>query len=922
MRSEERKPLWSTGSQQTRLQEVLSIDPAEKEIPLRRDVRLLGILLGEALQELEGEELFAGVEDLRRLASEYRSADASDEERTEALKRLEDRVGELSIEQIYGLTKAFSIYFELTNLAEANHRKRRLRTARILTAQQAPAGSMEGTLLRLKKSGKTLNEVLALLNEVRVTPTFTAHPTEVARRTVLYKRRQIAHEIEQIDWLPLTDQEAREREATVMAAIVELWLTDEVRRRAPAVRDEIRMGMDYYPNVLFQTLPHLYLTMSEAIRRVYGVAIPAHALPKVVEFGSWIGGDRDGNPNVTADVTKQALQMARETALKLYISSVSELIEQVSVSTKQASVSVELQERASNYTAWIHLEETQLRSRSAYEVYRFYFAMVLQRLHATLQGTAEPSYQTSQEFEQDIYLAFCSLNDNRGERIATRYLAPLLRQIQTFGFHLHSLDIRQHARVHANALQQLMPSEQYGDKLQFIPTLSADCVQLLETLRTIALLKRTYPSSSIRQYVISGARSEKDVINLIWLMRTAGIQVEGSETDPGLMPVPLFESIEDLRNCPGVCKKLWDNAEYRKLIASWQGCQEVMLGYSDSNKDGGMLTSTWEIFKAHRSLHQIADECGVKLRLFHGRGGTVGRGGGPTHRAITAQPPGAFHGALRITEQGEVMNWKYADSLVAERNLELMAAAALEALTRSGGWGAMIEPEWEAAMESLSNRAFEHYRTHIAENQDVLTYFEQATPVDVLDNARIGSRPARRSAKRGLEDLRAIPWVFGWMQSRHVTPAFFGVGTALQMFLDEDPGHESLLQAMLQKFPLFEDLLRNVETALAKSDMLIARRYAALATNQSMADRVFEMLQQEMDKTITVLLRITGQKELLENNATLYQSIKLRNPYVDPMSLMQLELLKRRRGGIESEELNYALGATINGISSGLRNTG
>ena len=347
-----------------------------------------------------------------------------------------------------------------------------------------------------------------------------------------------------------------------------------------------------------------------------------------------------------------------------------------------------------------------------------------------------------------------------------------------------------------------------------------------------------------------------------------------------------------------------------------------MLGYSDSNKDGGMLTSTWEIFKAHKALHQVAEECGVKLRLFHGRGGTVGRGGGPTHRAIAAQPPHAFQGELKITEQGEVLNWKYADAIVAERNLELMIAAALEALTRSGGWGAQIEAEWEAAMDTLSEEAFRCYRAQIYDNPDILPYFEQATPVEELAHARIGSRPARRTERKGLEDLRAIPWVFGWMQSRHVVPGWFGVGTALERFLDAEPANETLLQTMMQRFPLFEDLIRNVETGMAKVDLAIARRYAELMPDASLRERVFQLIAEEYHRTYRMLLRITGQAYLLETNPVLANSIKLRNPYVDPMSLIQLDLLRRKRAGESGEDLDYALAATINGISAGLRNTG
>ncbi|MET0650442.1 MAG: phosphoenolpyruvate carboxylase, partial [Pyrinomonadaceae bacterium] len=431
------------------------------------------------------------------------------------------------------------------------------------------------------------------------------------------------------------------------------------------------------------------------------------------------------------------------------------------------------------------------------------------------------------------------------------------------------------------------------------------------------------PPESIRSHVISGARGTADVLRLVWLAESCGVSVaaDAQRNDPGLMPVPLFESIEDLRNCPRVCRALWTSDEYRPYLDSWGRRQEVMLGYSDSNKDGGMLTSTWELYKSHRGLHEVARECGVRLQLFHGRGGTVGRGGGPTHHAIVAQPAGAFEGSLKITEQGEVLNWKYSEPVLAERNLELMVAAALEALARPGG--AAWRAEWEEALEWMSGAAFEFYRERVAENPDVVPYFEEATPVLEFDLAKIGSRPARRSSQtRGLADLRAIPWVFGWMQSRHVLPAWFGVGHALERFLEEREGGAGLLEEMVRDLPLFMNLLGDVETGMAKADFSIARRYAGLVGDEALRERVFRMIADEFERTRRVILRVSGQTRLLERNPVLADSIKLRNPYVDPMSLVQIELLRRKRAGQESEELDYALAATMNGISAGLRNTG
>jgi phosphoenolpyruvate carboxylase len=398
------------------------------------------------------------------------------------------------------------------------------------------------------------------------------------------------------------------------------------------------------------------------------------------------------------------------------------------------------------------------------------------------------------------------------------------------------------------------------------------------------------------------------------------------------MPVPLFESIEDLRQAPAICRELWKRPDYRKLMATWDNWQEVMLGYSDSNKDGGMLTSTWEIFRAHRDLHVVAREAGLKLRLFHGRGGTVGRGGGPTHRAIFAQPIDSFDGQLRITEQGEVLNFKYADEVLAERNLELMIAASLDALARpnardpEGHFTGLLKPEWEAALNQLSDLGFGFYRKHILEDPDVLTYFEQSTPVCELENAKIGSRPSRRKASPKLTDLRAIPWVFGWTQSRLLVPAWFGVGFALEEYLAK-PGAASgsnldLLQTMAREFPLFIDLLRNVEMALGKVDLATARLYSSLVEDPKIRERIYDLFDAEFHRTVRALLAVLRQTELLERNQVLAHSIRLRNPYVDPMHLIQVDMLRRKRAGEDTPEVNRAIAATISGISAGLRNTG
>jgi phosphoenolpyruvate carboxylase len=739
---------------------------------------------------------------------------------------------------------------------------------------------------------------------------------------VLLKRRHIARELELLDTLPLPAADALSHENVIATEITSLWQTDEVRVQKPQVTDEIRMGLDHYPMSIFESLPHLYSEMRESFREVYGLEICAEQVPQVLFFGSWIGGDRDGNPFVTVESTREALERARNTILAFYISEMDRLMEQLSSSCHQVAVSEDFQEKLREYTASMGEEPARLARISSTELYRRFLSFVTVRLRQTRSGE-EKAYTSATEFEVDLRLVYRSLEQNRGEDLATLLLDPLLQNVRTFGFHLSALDIRQHAAVHKEALAEIQAAgcglRASGKSLTDLPSVANSVMQVFQS---IAQWKNVFPALAIRNYVISGAESGEDVDTVIKLAALGGVELKASEDDPGLMPVPLFESIQSLRASAGIMEKVWSEPEYRKLLDSWSGWQEVMLGYSDSNKDGGMLTSIWELYKAHRSLHAAARKHNVKLRLFHGRGGTVGRGGGPTHNAILAQPAGDFSGEIRITEQGEVLNWKYSDPVLAEWNLEIMVAACLEALARPDGSTSEGDKPWADVMEQMSADAFRFYRTNIAENPEILEYFEQATPVNELEHAQIGSRPARRSQSRKLDDLRAIPWVFGWMQSRHALPAWFGVGYALEQFALQGKNAEQQLRDMTVQFPLFNDLIRNVELAMAKADPAIAHLYASLVREAGLRERVWKVVADEFERTRRMLLIVKQQARLLEKNPVLSRSIRLRNPYVDAMSLIQVELLRRKQLGDNSEDLNYALGATINGIAAGLHNTG
>ena len=924
--------LWGARDQCARLLELTAdTDDRAKEHPLRRDVRSLGILLGRILVEQAGEPLFKTVEQLRRLLIQSRgNSGKGPHVFNEEMRQAQEIVHQLEIRDAYRVTKAFAIYFELTNLAETNHRKRRRRAGKIHSDHAPLPGSFRGTLLRMRDSGIDAEQALEALGQVKVVPVFTAHPTEVARRTVLQKRRRISQLLERLDQLPLPRSDARDLENALSGEITALWQTDEVRVQKPLVADEIRMGLDHYPMSIFDSLPRLYTEMRESFRDVYEQDLSSDQMPEVLSFGSWIGGDRDGNPFVTAASTREALERACNTILDHYISEMQRAIEQLSSSCRQIPVSNRFRKKLNQYSTHMGDEPARMAPISSTELYRRFLSFVIVRLRHT-RDRDNWAYSSADDFLSDLNLIHESLDQNRGARLAQLMLDAVRGKVRTFGFHLATLDIRQHAKIHQQTLEDIGHAAMHhgvqADKNEASNAASDSSV--LEVFSAIAQWKNSFPPQSIRHYIISGVESENDIRAVLDLAHHAGVPLSATARDPGLMPVPLFESIHSLRASAEIMERIWQDPGYQKLLDSWSGWQEVMLGYSDSNKDGGMLTSIWELYKAHRALHAAARKHNVKLRLFHGRGGTVGRGGGPTHNAILAQPAGDFSGQIRITEQGEVLNWKYADPVLAEWNLEIMIAACLEALTRpddplraSASPSLKNDSPWADIMEGMSESAYGYYRRSIAENPDILEYFEQATPVNELEHARIGSRPARRSQSRKLEDLRAIPWVFGWMQSRHALPAWFGVGYALEQFASQSQYQQQQLCEMMTRFPLFADLIRNVELAMAKADLAIAQLYASLVRDQALRERVWKLILEEFERTRRMLLAVKQQHQLLEKNPVLSRSIRLRNPYVDAMSLIQVELLRRKQLGDNSEELNYGLAATINGIAAGLHNTG
>jgi phosphoenolpyruvate carboxylase len=828
--------LWSPPNWPQRLAELQAPTGELKEAPLRRDVRSLGMLLGEVLREQAGAPIYDAVEELRRTAINRRDADAKSapEAATESLHHALHLVEALTPTSAYHLARAFGFYFELINLAETNHRKRRRLSSQLEPNPQFPPkdppvqrGSLRGALRQLRLAGVSAEEARELLTHITITPVFTAHPTEVARRSVMFKRRRISDLLEQLDRIPVPNAQLEALEQDIVAEITALWQTDDVRNARPTVRDEIRMALDYYEASLFDTLPVLYSEVAAALAAEYNIEAPIPELPQLVNFGSWIGGDRDGNPFVTPAVTREALTLARALLMNHYRRRLQNLFDQLASSTKQVSVSPELSALVESYLTQLRSAgQTALENRFPFESVRLLVACMMIRLGSPPQISvplpaelALAPYTRAADLLSDLNILRESLMRNRGKRLARMLIDPLLLEVRTYGLHLQTLDIRQHARVHSAAIAELTNAS--GGSLEQAPPRPHPPIHrgprhLPRHRRPQARLPARIPPAlhHQRRHLRRGHPQRHPPRPP--RRRPRRRRQRSRDSDPGLQVVPLFESIEDLQNGAAIMRALWSSPAYQPLLESWGRRQEVMLGYSDSNKDGGMIASTWEIWKAHRALHTVARESNVTLRLFHGRGGTVGRGGGPTHRAIFAQPVDSFTGELRITEQGEVLNWKYSDVVLAERNLELMIAASLDAIARPDATlqraaaglqpttsnqqpatyvphlTGEILPAWESALDQLSATSYAFYRKHIVDNPETFTYFEQATPVAELEHARIGSRPAKRTdassaKKRSMEDLRAIPWVFGWMQSRQLVPAYFGVGHALNAFAEAHP---------------------------------------------------------------------------------------------------------------------------------------
>jgi phosphoenolpyruvate carboxylase len=925
---------------------VAAGDAAAKNRPLVEDIRLLGRVLGDVIREQEGAGAFELVERVRKLSVGYRL------KRDAAAGRALDRLlKNLSGDQTVSVIRAFSYFSHLANIAEDRHHVRR----RDHHDRQGHLheGSLAMTFERLARGGVRAVDIAQVLARAYISPVLTAHPTEVQRKSILDAERAIAELVEQRDALG-TERERAANEALLRARVTQLWQTRMLRTARLTVADEIENALSYYQSTFLRQIPRLYLEIEESL--------PGFEIASFFRMGHWIGGDRDGNPFVTADTLRMALARQSETVLRHYLVQVHELGAELSLSATLCPVTdalLALAERSPDRSE--HRRD---------EPYRRALVGVYARLAATLHeftGTEalrhavapQDPYASSDQLLADLRVIEDSLHSHHAQALTGPRLRPLIRAVQVFGFHLATLDLRQSSDKHEAVVAELLRVARIeadysaldeGARRDLLLHLLDDARSLrvhaasysdhargeLAIFEAALQLLRRYGRDALRHYIISHTESVSDLLEVLLLLKEVGVLrgtlVAGDGAMTDLIVVPLFETIGDLGQSAAIMREFYALPGITRLMQASGAQQDIMLGYSDSNKDGGMFTSNWELYRAEIALVQLFGELGrehgITLRLFHGRGGTVGRGGGPSYEAILAQPPGTVNGQIRLTEQGEVIASKYAHPEIGRRNLETLVAATLEAT--------LLHPTKSApksfldAAEAISAASMAAYRKLVYETPDFTDYFFAATPIREIAELNIGSRPASRKATRAIEDLRAIPWSFSWGQCRVALPGWYGFGSAIEAFVGAARGERAqrvaLLQRMHRQWPFFRTLLSNLDMVLAKSDLAIAARYVELVEDKKLGRRIFAQIQAEWQRTNAALSLITGERERLASNPALARSIEHRFPYLDPLNHLQVELMRRirQRGAAEPglERVQRGIHISINGIAAGLRNTG
>jgi phosphoenolpyruvate carboxylase len=892
---------------------------------LSDDIGLLGGLLGEVIQAQEPAEAFALEERARILGRALRSGDETAAEQLAAL------VEGLSVEDTTVLVRAFTSYFRLVNLAEDNERVRRMRKRERRELPAPRRGSLREAIGIIAARGTSAESLQELLAQAEIRLVVTAHPTEAQRRTTVAKLARVFAVIRELDDREVEADDLARARGQLASTIQELWSSDEIRAVSPTALDEVRAGLVYFHSTLLDVVPRIYRELEDSVEADYpGAGI---VVPPLLSFGSWIGGDRDGNPNVTPAVTRQTLELMRRMALEFLSQRVERLAERVSVSTVVTGRASLLDPALLAAAERFPELASELSRRNPEEPYRRFFALARERLRATGEGAAE-GYADSAELLADLRLAERALLAQRADRIAAGDLHDVIRQVEVFGFHVARLDIREHAVRHRQAVGELL--ERRGDAGDYAELAEAARQSLLaRALADAAALFPADPAAlsptarevvggftmlrealadgyrdALGSYVISGAAAPSDVLEVLLLMKAAGV---------ALPIAPLFEFGASLRDAAATMGALLEQPAYREALRSWGDRQEVMIGYSDSNKDVGYLASTWGVRGAQTAIAELLRAHGVRFMFFHGRGGALGRGGGPANVAILAQPPGTVEGRIKLTEQGEVVAAKYSTPEIAHRELELVVGAALVSRLLPQPTAERLRV-FEELLERMASRSQEVYRDLVYGHPGFDCFFEQATPIQEIARLRLGSRPARRGGSQRIQELRAIPWVFSWTQSRIILPAWYGLGSALAQAREE--AGLPALQEMERDWPFFAALLSNAEMGLAKADLTIGERYADLVEDETLREPIWARIRTEYERTRELVLAITGQARLLDRSPVLQRSIERRNPYVDPLSFIQVTLLRRLRTDGASEELVRPMLLTINGIAGGLRNTG
>ena len=916
--------------------------PEEKDLPLIEDIRLLGRILGDTVRAQEGDDIFDTIEAIRQSSVQlYRHDDGR------ARVELDRILNGLAPAQAVEVIRAFSYFSHLANIAEDQHHIRRTRAHDMAGSPPRP-GSIAHAIGKARTAGIGDQALRDFFAGALVSPVLTAHPTEVRRKSTMHLEMDVAEILGELEHTRWTPRELEEKHQRLRRAILTIWQTNILRQSRLDVRDEVSNGLTYYRYTFLAEVPRLYEQIEELLN-CEAACGQTDCIASFLRIGSWIGGDRDGNPYVTAQVLETTLAMQSARIVAHYIDEVNTLRAGLSVSTLVvAGVSSALKNLAGR--------SPDTSPHRAVEPYRLAMSAIAARLAATrdeLAGTPDAgaaygrgdAYASPQDLRRDLDIIHCSLVENGSGLLAKGRLAHLRRAVDCFGFHMASLDLRQNSAVHEHTIGALFEAVEPGldysglDEAARIALLTGELAtarQLVDrfadydekTTGELAIFEvaarahKRFGPHVIAQSIISNTEAVSDILELAVLFKQCGLVSAGGRAD--LQMVPLFETIADLRNCCAIMDELLSIKPYRALVDSLGGVQEVMLGYSDSNKDGGFITSGWELYKAEVGLIALFERHGVKLRLFHGRGGTVGRGGGPSREAILAQPAGAVNGQIRVTEQGEIISSKYTNRELGRRNLEILAAATLEATLMGGEVeGKSSHAPWHAAMDELSASAFAAYRGLVYETNRFVEYFQAATPISEISTLNIGSRPASRKATGAIEDLRAIPWVFSWSQCRLMLPGWYGFGSAVEAYV-ADHGDDGLdqLKAMYRDWPFFRTQLSNIDMVLAKTSITIAERYAGLVDDEALRDEIFGRIKDEWQRAIKWVLAIAGHTQLLQDNPLLNRSIRNRFPYLDPLNHIQVELLKQHRARSSDPKVLRGIQLTINGISAGLRNSG